>query len=122
MESVLVIDDEQSILNMFRLFLGLFDYRVLTASSGAEGIRLFEKEKPPIVFLDIKMPGIDGLEVLRQIKDMDPDTQVVVITGHGDEQLEAHARQLAGDDFIHKPFRETSLKAALDRLSKRRKS
>ena len=64
MHKILVVDDEKSTLSMFRLFLSAYGYTVLTAENGTEGLQLFEKEKPPIVITDIKMPGVDGIELL----------------------------------------------------------
>ncbi|MBU1695750.1 MAG: response regulator, partial [Proteobacteria bacterium] len=65
---VLVIDDDKPTLSMFELFLNAYGYSVLLAENGAEGIKLFETEKPAIVFTDIKMPGMDGFAVLDRIK------------------------------------------------------
>ncbi len=122
METILIIDDETPILNMFRLLLEFHGYDVLTANNGEKGFEVFQKEKPPIVFLDLKMPGIDGFEVLRRIKKMAPETDAIVITGHGDEELEQKARSLQADDFIHKPFQQRALDEALQRLRERLKS
>ena len=69
MEKILVIDDEKATLSMFRLFLDAYGYSVYTAENGKEGLEIFRKEKPAIVLTDIKMPGIDGLAILRQIKE-----------------------------------------------------
>ena len=71
MTKILVIDDEKPTLTMFRLFLGAYGYEVLIAENGAEGLEIFKKERPSIVLTDIKMPGIDGLLVLQQIKQID---------------------------------------------------
>ena len=68
MKRVLVIDDERPTLGMFELFLGAYGYEVLTAESAQEGLNIFKKERPPIVLTDIKMPGMDGLEILKKIK------------------------------------------------------
>ena len=122
METILIIDDEKPILNMFRLLLEFYGYAVLTANNGEMGLEIFVKEKPQIVFLDLKMPGIDGFEVLRRIKETSPITDVIVITGHGDEELEQKARTLHANDFIHKPFQQKTLDQALQRIRERSKS
>lgn len=115
MEKILVIDDEKPTLSMFRLFLDAYGYRVYTAENGAEGIDIFRKEKPAIVLTDIKMPGIDGLAVLQQIKKIAPKTAVIVITGHGDTDLAEQAVALHAVDFINKPIKREALDAALEK-------
>lgn len=122
MRKVLVIDDEMATLNMFRLFLGAYGYEVFIAESGQEGLEIIEKEKPPIVFTDIKMPKMDGLEVLKLIKEIDPNTEVIVMTGHGDIDLAVQALNLDATDFINKPIQRTALDSALKRAEDRLKS
>jgi len=119
MGKILVVDDEKPILSMFKLFLGLYGHKVYTAESGQEGLELFLKTKPDAVFVDIKMPGMDGFEVLKQIKTKAPATEVILITGHGDKNLAQRALDMQADDFIHKPFQEEALTDALERLAQR---
>jgi YesN/AraC family two-component response regulator len=114
-DKVLVIDDEQPTLSMFQLFLGAYGYQVLTAQNGSEGIEIFKKEQPPIVLTDIKMPGMDGLAVLKQIKQINPNTEVIVITGHGDMELAKQALDLDAVDFINKPIKKEALDEALNK-------
>jgi anti-anti-sigma factor len=121
MQKILVVDDEKSTLSMFRLFLTAYGYTVFTAENGTEGLRLFEKEKPPIVVTDIKMPGIDGIELLRRIKEMDRMTEVIMITGHGDMDLAVKALDLDATDFINKPIQRPALDSALRRAEYRLK-
>ena len=71
---------------------------------------------------DIKMPGIDGLAVLQQIKEIDPNTAVIVITGHGDTALSEQAVALDAVDFINKPIKKEALDAALEKAKKKRNS
>ena len=119
MEKILVIDDEKPTLSMFSLFLGAYGYQVFTAENGSEGIELFKKERPPIVLTDIKMPGMDGLTVLKQIKKIDPKTEVIVITGHGDTELAKQALDLEAVDFINKPIKKEALDQALNKARQR---
>ncbi len=119
MEKILIIDDEKPTLSMFRLFLGAYGYTVFIAESGEEGLAVFNREKPPIVFTDIKMPGMDGLAVLSAIKEIRKETQVIVITGHGDMDLAVRALDLDATDFINKPVQRTALDAALKRAEER---
>lgn len=118
-KKVLVIDDEQPTLNMFRLLLAAYGYETLTAANGAEGVEAFERERPGIVLTDIKMPVMDGIEVLRRIKDIDPHAEVIVITGHGDMDLAIRALNLDATDFINKPVQRQSLSEALSRAEER---
>ena len=113
MRKILVIDDERPTLSMFRLLLGAYGYVVLTAENGNAGIELFRQERPVLVFTDIKMPGLDGLEVLRRIKRIDPEVPIVVITGHGDTDLARQAADMAATAFIHKPIQRKALEEAL---------
>jgi YesN/AraC family two-component response regulator len=114
-EKILVIDDEKPTLSMFRLFLEAYGYNVYTAENGTEGIEIFRTEKPAIVLTDVKMPGIDGLAVLQQIKEIAPQTAVIVITGHGDTALAEQAIELDAVDFISKPIKKEALDAALEK-------
>ena len=119
MTKILVIDDEKPTLSMFRLFLEAWGYSVLTAENGSEGLEIFRKEKPAIVITDIKMPGIDGLAVLQEILDVDPNALVIVITGHGDADLAQRAMENKAVAFIHKPIKREALDAALKKARKR---
>lgn len=121
MEKILVIDDEKATLVMFHLLLGAYGYNVLAAESGAAGLELFRKERPSIVLTDIKMAGIDGFEVLQRIKEIDPVTEVIVITGHGDMDLAIQAFNLNASDFINKPIQKNALDSALRRAKERLK-
>jgi anti-anti-sigma factor len=119
MRKILVVDDEAPTLNMFRLFLRAYGFEVLTAVNGTEGLETFSRERPEIVVTDIKMPGMDGLEVLRRIKEMDQRAEVIVITGHGDTELALKAVNLNAADFIHKPIQKKALDEALSRAEER---
>jgi YesN/AraC family two-component response regulator len=119
MDKILVIEDEQPTLTMFRLMLSAHGFSVLTAKNGKEGLEVFEQERPPLVLTDIKMPGMDGIEVLRRIKQIAPKTEVIVITGHGDMELAIQALNLDAADFINKPVHRHALEQALDRARER---
>lgn len=119
MRKILVIDDEKPTLKMFRLFLIAYGYEVLIAEDGQTGLEIFKKESPDIVFTDIKMPGMDGIEVLRKIKETDPLTEVIVVTGHGDMDLAIQALNLGAADFINKPIAKIALDSALGRAEER---
>jgi anti-anti-sigma factor len=121
MEKILVIDDEKPTLMMFRLTLAAYGYDVLTAENGQEGLEVFNRERPSIVLTDIKMPGMNGIEVLKQVKAIDPSTEVIVITGHGDMDLAIQALNLDATDFINKPIQRHLLEQAIRRAEERRR-
>ena len=115
MDKLLLIDDEPDILRVLSMSLKADGYNVFTAQNGAEGIAVFEKEKPDIVITDIKMPGMDGIEVLKNIKELNVDTEVIIITGHGDIENAIEALKHGASDFINKPVRDEALAIALGR-------
>ncbi len=119
MSKVLLIDDEEPIRKVVGLYLRSHGYEVITAEDGQRGIELFQRESPPIVLTDIKMPGMDGIEVLERIKQMSPETEVIVITGHGDMDLAIQSLQLDASDFITKPVGNEALSVALRRAEER---
>jgi PAS domain S-box-containing protein len=114
-DSVLVVDDEEGIRSVLKIFLEDIGYRVLTAEEGKEGLKIFRTESPSIVFADIKMPGINGIELLRNIKSESPDTEVIMITGQGDMDLAIQCLKLEATDFIEKPINNDILEIALKR-------
>ena len=117
---ILVIDDEKPTLSMFRLFLTAYGYEVYTAEDGEKGLALFDEIRPGIVFTDIRMPGLDGLEVLRRIRKTGIPSEVIIITGHGDMEKAVEALDLDASDFINKPVERHALSSALARAEKRR--
>jgi two-component system NtrC family sensor kinase len=115
MHKLLLIDDEPDILRVLSRSLRADGYEVVCAQNGTEGIAVFEKEKPDIVITDIKMPGMDGIEVLKTVKDLHVDTEVIIITGHGDIENAIEALKHGASDFINKPVRDEALAIALRR-------
>jgi len=104
---------------MFKLFLTAYGYEVWTAENGEQGLEVFKEIQPEIVFTDIRMPGMDGLEVLAHIRQMKPQCQVIIITGHGDMERAVEALDMDASDFINKPVERQALNAALVRAEKR---
>lgn len=101
---VLVIDDDAVVGRSFDRVLSRKGYEVSTALTGEEGLKNIESTEYDVVFTDIKMPGMDGLEVAERIKAKCPWTPVVVITGYGTEENEAEASLLGVNGFVHKPL------------------
>jgi len=101
---ILVIDDESAIRDSLKMTLEYDGYDVMLAATGEEGVKLIEREAPDLVFLDIKMPGMDGLEVLQKLRHLVEVTPVVVISGHADINTAVEATKLGAFDFIEKPL------------------
>jgi len=101
---ILVIDDEEGIRTSLKMALEYDGYDVMLAASGDEGVKLVEREAPDLVFLDIKMPGMDGLEVLQKLRHLVEVTPIVVISGHADISTAVEATRLGAFDFIEKPL------------------
>src|SRR5438128_824209 len=115
---ILVIDDEAAIRDSLKMTLEYEGYEFVGAATGQEGLALAERESPDLVLLDVKMPGMDGLEVLDRLRGMNDGVPVVVISGHGTISTAVEATKKGAFDFIEKPFaseRElVSLRNALD--------
>ena len=101
---ILVIDDEAGIRESLRMILEYEGYKCLLAATGEEGIAMARTEAPDLVFSDIKMPGLDGLEVLARLKATDESLPVVMISGHGTVATAVEATRLGAMDFIEKPL------------------
>lgn len=112
---ILVIDDEETIIRVLSISLKADGYKVSTALSGEEGIETYKKNVPDIVLTDIKMPGMDGIEVLKEIKTITPDTEVIIVTGHGDIENAIEALKFGASDFLTKPILDEALTIALNR-------
>ena len=101
---ILVIDDEAAIRDSLRMILEYDDYECLPAPGGEEGLARIAADGPDMVFLDVKMPGMDGLEVLRRIRHLDETLPVVMISGHGTVSTAVEATRLGAFDFLEKPL------------------
>lgn len=112
---VLLVDDEKEFVETLAHRLRMRDVRVRTAHSGPAALAALEEEQPHIVLLDLKMPGMDGLEVLRRVRKLYPDLDVIILTGHGGRRDEETARNLGAYDYMKKPV---SLEELLPRLKK----
>ena len=101
---ILVIDDEPAIRDTMRMILEYEGYECLTAASGAEGLAMVERESPDLVFLDIKMPGMDGLETLSRLRGTNDALPVVIVSAHGTASSALEAGRLGAFRFIEKPL------------------
>jgi two-component system, NtrC family, nitrogen regulation response regulator NtrX len=103
-EHILVVDDEPAIQGTLRAVLEDEGYRVTTAGGGEAAVRAVTDEAPDLVFLDVWMPGMDGLETLAELKRVRPETTVIMISGHGTIETAVKATHLGAYDFIEKPM------------------
>ncbi len=102
-KKILIVDDDRGVLESFEVLLA-DDYPLITVNNGEAALNILEKEVPPLIFLDIHMPGINGKEILSGVKNMGLDSKVVVITGSSDEMLKEEVINLGAFEFIKKPF------------------
>jgi DNA-binding NtrC family response regulator len=100
---VLLVDDEVEFVTTLAERLRLRELKVDTVFDGTQALAFIAKTEPDVIVLDLKMPGLHGIEVLREIKKTRPKVQVIILTGHGTDRDEEEARQLGGFDFLRKP-------------------
>ncbi len=101
---VLVVDDDPAVRKSFDRVLSSKGYAVITAENGEQALRKLNEEKYDLVYTDIRMPGMSGLEVAEQVKAQRPWTPVVIITGYGTDAAEARAKAAGVSSFVHKPL------------------
>lgn len=117
--NILLVDDEAGIRKVLGISLADLGFTVHTAEHAAEALTLIDAVRPAIILTDIKMPGMDGIELLKVIKDRWPDKEVIMLTGHGDMDLAIESLKFEATDFITKPISEDALTVALRRAGER---
>jgi len=115
MSTILVVDDERLICDLLRSVLAGHGHEVLMAMNGREGLELFKKHRPRFTLLDLRMPEMNGIEVLKQIRAIDPQAAVLILTAWGSDALEQQARQLGVVDFLSKGLSLDVLVDAMER-------
>lgn len=118
-KQILLVDDEEDIRDVLGVYLKDHGYDTHMAGNGEEALKIFGEFKPPIVLSDIKMPGIDGIELLKKIKQDSPDTEFIMITGHGDMDLAIASFHDHAADFITKPINVNILDVALKKVQEK---
>ncbi len=104
MNKVLVVDDEIEITDFLCRFLRRFELQSDKASNGREALELYEKIKPDWILMDIKMPQMDGIQVLEELRKREQNVNVILITGRDDKQSQDQAKKLGARDYIIKPL------------------
>ena len=100
---ILLVDDEKEFVETLSERMAMRDLASDIALNGEEALQMVEDDAPDVMVLDLKMPGIDGMEVLRKVKKAYPDVQVIMLTGHGSKKDEEEARRLGAFEYLQKP-------------------
>ena len=112
---VLIVDDDEDIRNLLQARLELHNVQVSSVSNGEAALEHLRHHTPDVMFLDLAMSGMTGLEVLQEIRDMDLDVAVILTTAQGSEEVAIEALRTGADDYLPKPFTHRDLKAVVDR-------
>ena len=108
-EKIMVVDDEKEIRELLSIYLAEDGYDVISAASGEEAIDLAQNEEPQVILMDVKMPGIDGVETCKRLKGAErtKSIPVIMVTAYQDRDVEAYLE--GADDFVNKPFDRTEI-------------
>jgi DNA-binding NtrC family response regulator len=101
---VLIVDDEPDVVANWARLLGREDYPCVTATDGERALALLESERPDVVLTDLKMPRVDGMQILARALELDPDVVVIMITGHGTVESAVEAMRAGAFDYLLKPL------------------
>lgn len=113
MARILVVDDEPDAVELLQEFLTSKGYEVLTASNGEEALRKVKEERPHLILLDVRMPGMSGLDVLRQVRQFDREIGVIMVTAVNEEETGRESLRLGAFDYIVKPLNLEYLERSL---------
>lgn len=111
--TLLIIDDDPDTCYLFKIILEKEGYRVLTTTDASRGLRLIKEKSPEIVFLDIKMPRVNGIELLRRIRKIKKGLIVIMLTGYATLDTARKAMELGAYDYVTKPFDLEAIKASI---------
>jgi len=114
---IMTVDDSPIIHALLKKSLEARDYEIVAvAKNGREAVELFEAHKPDLIFMDVTMPIMDGLEASKAIKEKNPDVFIIMLTAMGDEEIIAQAKSIGIDIFLKKPFDEYKIVSAISKL------
>jgi len=119
--SILVVDDERIVRESFQHWFAKYGYRVAVVASGLEALERLEGEPFDLMFVDIKMPGMDGLELLGKVKEKYPEVLVVIITAYGSIESAVQAMKLGASDYLLKPFQPEQLTLVLEKVVRQKR-
>jgi DNA-binding NtrC family response regulator len=115
---VLIIDDEKSFTEELSEFLKKSGYECLEANNGKEGLEILKNQEIDLLVLDVLLPGMNGLDILREVKTVSPHVEVIIISGHGNMDTVITAMRLGALDYLRKPFRHSDIQIAIERTRK----
>jgi DNA-binding response OmpR family regulator len=121
-ERILIIEDDPSILRGLQLNLSMEGYTVRSSMDGEQGLAMARSEEPDLVVVDVMLPSLGGLEIVREIRKDDPDLPVLILSAKGQEADKVAGLQLGADDYLVKPFGLKELLARVDALLRRRRA
>ncbi len=121
LSKILIIDDDKSIRDTLSVFLSEFDFKILSAGSGEEGLDVLDKEHPELILCDLKLPKLNGLDLLKKMNEYDSHIPVIIMTGYGDSNTTIKAIQLGAYDYIEKPLDVDRLNVLIKRALEERK-
>ena len=101
---ILIVDDEPAVCNMLKKFLTKKGYKASIALSGEEALKKIKRERPKIALLDIRMPDMDGIQTLKEVKKLRPETMVIMMTAYSMDEMVHKALEEKASDIIYKPF------------------
>ena len=113
---VLVVDDDDTIRRLVRIILEADGWRVLEAANGEEALQRLSADAPPFVVLDVMMPGVDGMEVLRRMRAINDEAKIVMLTAKDDPEILTAAEEAGAAAYLTKPFSAEQLQEIVDRL------
>jgi DNA-binding response OmpR family regulator len=116
LKTILIVEDDSSARRAIGRFLKCEGWKILEASNGVQGLRVFRSQLPKIVLTDVVMPGFDGFFLTAVIKSISPESPVIIMTGLGDTELDRKAYDLGVSAFLHKPFEPEQLLVALSHV------
>ena len=116
--NVLILDDDRDFTEELAEFFRRSEFNTLQANTGKEGLSLLEKEEIDLLILDVRLPGISGLDVLKEVKVNFPNLEVIMVSAHGDMETVIKAMRMGAIDYLRKPFRHIDIQIAIERTEK----